>query len=353
MTHHHFPRETPHEEKLFSAIAGNPPYQRSSTASESVQNVFHESQELALLISDYSSLIYPAGRWIMRSGKGMREFGDEFLNSPRLRSVRYFNARETLELFPGTLVRDGVGIVLTIPEDLGDSKAFELNGERINRPGSELISVDARITRIVQSLREHYPRSIRESVLPRSYFGIESSFAELNPAKLVPVCEAICAPEHMSDPVKLFTNDKSGPTGRTRWFWVERAEIPRGHGEINRWKVLTRSGIQGHESKLEFLISAPGTAIARSYVVVRSFTSESEAQGFMSYLQTEFAKRLLRESIVGRLSALGVFLPDLSHAVNPSTGLIGWESSWSDNDLRELFFNILTDSDWEYLVSDS
>jgi len=353
MTHLRLPIEASNEEKLFSAIVGNPPYQRSSTASESVQNVFHESQELTLLISDYSNLIYPAGRWIMRSGKGMREFGDELLNSPRLRSIRYFNARETLELFPGTLVRDGVGIVLTVPEDLGNNEAFELNGEHINRPGSELISVDARITRIIQNLRKDYPRSIRENILPRSYFGIESSFAELNPDKLVPVCEDICAPEHMSDPVKLFTNDKSGPTGRSRWFWIERSEIPRGHEEINRWKVITRSGIQGHESKLDFLLAAPGTAIARSYVVVRSFASESEAQGFMSYLQTDFAKRLLRESIVGRLSALGAFLPDLSHVVNPFTGLLGWASSWSDDDLKDLFTNILTASDWEYLISSS
>lgn len=324
------------ERAVFRAVVGNPPYQ-SSTGIESVQNIFHEAQEITLLVSEYSSLIYPAGRWIMRSGKGMREFGDYLLNSPRLRSLRYFDARETLQLFPGTLIRDGVGIVLVVPEAFGNSESFQLNGELLKRPGTALIPVEAYLARVVEKLREQFPRTVREGILSRGHFGIESSFAEINPNKVLLVSESIYPPKHMSDPIKLFTNDKSGALGRTKWFWVERDEITRGREELGRWKVITRSGIQGHEDELEFLVAPPETAIARSHVIVRTFTSEREAQGLKSYLQTDFAKLMFSASMVGRLSALGVFVPDIAEARNPRTGLTGWDSHWNDDDLKELF----------------
>ena len=66
----------------FDFCIGNPPYQEETAKKETKNgqktshSIFHYFQIAADNISSISSvLIYPAARWIHRSGKGMRDFG--------------------------------------------------------------------------------------------------------------------------------------------------------------------------------------------------------------------------------------------------------------------------------------
>lgn len=66
----------------FDVVIGNPPYQEetsegsSKNGQKSVKNIFQLFQEQAELVTkDDISLIYPGGRWIHQSGKGMAKFG--------------------------------------------------------------------------------------------------------------------------------------------------------------------------------------------------------------------------------------------------------------------------------------
>ena len=45
------------------------------------------------------------------------------------------------------------------------------------------------------------------------------------------------------------------------------------------------------------------------------------------------------------------FIPDLSETVNPRTGKTGYDSDWTDDDLKTVFAGILTDDDWIYIKS--
>lgn len=67
--------------KKFYAIIGNPPYQEETTQKEPTSNgqkpvksIFNDFQDEADKIA-YGSveLVYPGGRWIHQSGKGMQD----------------------------------------------------------------------------------------------------------------------------------------------------------------------------------------------------------------------------------------------------------------------------------------
>ena len=93
--------------KLFNFVIGNPPYQKESSGSESktngqkpMTNIFQYFQEAADAITkDTSVLVYPGGRWIHQSGKGMQSFGKDQINDKSLSVVEFYpDASELLAM---------------------------------------------------------------------------------------------------------------------------------------------------------------------------------------------------------------------------------------------------------------
>ena len=89
-----FKKEMP-KKIAFDAVVGNPPYQittakkQTENGQRAVTNIFHLFQLISDNIGRYTSLIYPAGRWIHRSGKGLKDFGYKQINSPALKKVEF------------------------------------------------------------------------------------------------------------------------------------------------------------------------------------------------------------------------------------------------------------------------
>ena len=102
----------------FDFVIGNPPYQEETVQEISKtngqaprKNIFHYYQIGADKVAGEATvLIYPAGRWIHRSGKGMEEFGLQQINDPRLKKVVFYP--DSSEVFSGVAIADGVGIVI-------------------------------------------------------------------------------------------------------------------------------------------------------------------------------------------------------------------------------------------------
>lgn len=104
--------------KLFNYVVGNPPYQKEPSDSVSktngqkpVTNIFQYFQEAAdELTEDTSVLVYPGGRWIHQSGKGMQNFGKNQINDKSLSVVEFYP--DAGELFGDTAsLSDGITIV--------------------------------------------------------------------------------------------------------------------------------------------------------------------------------------------------------------------------------------------------
>ena len=310
------------KEMKIDAIIGNPPYQvvvaqkETANGQKAVVNVFHYFQMLSdQLQPRYSSLIYPAVRWIHRSGKGLIEFGLKQINDPHLARLHFYP--NSNEVFREVGIADGLSVVFKDREKqkTGFDYLYTKNGvttaTHADAPGENMLVLDPEAVTIgenIQHITAQRFAFLHDAVLPRSLFSIESNFVENHPDKVRPYRkgEALAA-----DEIKLLTNDKAGKAGRARWYVAKEEVVTTGKEHLRRWKVVVSSanaGGQKRSNQLEVLDDR--SAFGRSRVALKTFATEREARNFFAYCQTDFIRYtflLTDES----LSSLAKMVPDL------------------------------------------
>ena len=93
--------------RKWSVILGNPPYQLETenvsltNGQKRRKNIFqHFQTEADKIAEDYSVLIYPGGRWIHQSGKGVEQFGADLINDKTLSTLLYYpEAKDGEDIF--------------------------------------------------------------------------------------------------------------------------------------------------------------------------------------------------------------------------------------------------------------
>lgn len=318
-------KKNPVTKMKFNAAVGNPPYQLTVIKTETkngqkpVVNIFQHFQLTAEKVADITSLIYPAGRWIHQSGKGLTQFGLEQINDVHLRQLEFFpNASE---VFNYISIPDGISIVLkdSTKQSSGFSYIFTENGVSkeylLPNPGNKLMALDPRDKEIAGSIDEVISSKgfsyLSDSILPRSLFSIESDFVENHP-ELVREYNPGDAFNKNTE-IKLFTNDKAGAAGRSKWFIVNRSEIKTGLEYLNDWKVVVSSAHPGGQDKRDNQIAVLDnySAFGRARVALKTFKTEREARNFMAYAQSDlirFAFLLTDEA----LTSLAKQVPDIN-----------------------------------------
>ena len=309
----------------FEAVVGNPPYQITVAKKDSrngqkpVQNIFHHFQILSDELGIYTSLIYPGGRWIHRSGKGLANFGKNQINDIHLRRVIYYPIAG--DIFKDAGIPDGLSIVLK--DRAKTSEGFDYlygNTTHIhhkNNPGEELMTLNPLdeiiVDRISQRVNEVDSfRYLYDSVLSRQLFGIESDFVEKNPTLVRPYNEGDSFDS--ATEIKLFTNDKAGKTGRAKWYITSRNVITTSAEYIDKWKVIVSSANAGGQKRSNQLeIVDNHSAFGRSRVALKAFDGDDakqQAENFYKYVQSElirFAFLMTDES----LTSLAKRVPDI------------------------------------------
>lgn len=246
----------------FSAVVGNPPYQLTVAKKDTdngqkrVSSIFHYFQVASEQLGNYTSLIYPGGRWIHRSGKGLEQFGLKQINDPHLKRIEFFP--DANEVFEKVGISDGISIVLKDMQKRvgGFIYAYKEKGETIEcqtaNPGEDLLPLNPYNNSIVDNINrissEKSFKFLHDSVLSQKLFGIESSFVEENP-DLVRECSG---EDIFFDPkteIKLFTNDKSGKSGRAKWYITKRNVISCGTDYLDDWKVVVSSANAGGQKR--------------------------------------------------------------------------------------------------------
>jgi hypothetical protein len=317
----------------FDYVIGNPPYQEETVEEVSKKNgqaprknIFHYFQMAADQVARRGTdLIYPAGRWIHRSGKGMENFGLEQINDPHLKKLIFYP--KSRELFDGVDIADGVGIVIKdmTKQTMGFEYVYTSEQKcicvKVKNPGTELMPLDPRnmvITEKVKSVVEKYKLNyLHDRILPRSLFGIESNFIEENPEKAV-LLETVDNIDY-SKQIKLFTNDKAGKAGRAKWYVVDKNVVENNPEYISQWKVVVSSanaGGQKRDSQLEIVDNH--SAFGRARVALASFKTQDEANNFYNFARSyvvRFTFLMTDES----LTALGKRVPDLMDYTNKNS----------------------------------
>lgn len=135
--------------------------------------------------------------------------------------------------------------------------------------------------------------------------------------------------------IKLFANDKSGKSGRARWYVASREVITTGKEYFDTWKVVVSSANAGGQKRdNQIAVLDNHSAFGRSRVALKTFQTEKEARNFFKYAQSEiirFAFLLTDES----LTSLAKKVPDLLDYTD-NNGLIDYDQD-VDDQLYKLF----------------
>ena len=102
----------------FDFVIGNPPYQEETSSEittngqKSRKNIFHYFQmEADKIAKEGIVMIYPGGRWIHQSGKGLKQFGIEQINDKRMSKLYFYP--DSKEIFGNAVdLPDGISIVV-------------------------------------------------------------------------------------------------------------------------------------------------------------------------------------------------------------------------------------------------
>lgn len=346
----------------FDFIIGNPPYQEerysvipTTNGQKPMTNIFHRFQLGADLVADKATvLIYPAGRWIHRSGKGQgfAKFGLDQINDHRLAKLIYY--ADAKEVFQGVSIADGISIV--IKETRKTCPGFEyvyVKGSQIiklkmDNPGETLIPLDPRdliiankISLFVSNYGLNY---LHDAILPRTLFGIASDYVEKNPGvlRLYNDRDAV----DFTKEIKILTNDKAGKAGRAKWFVGPRSVVSSNENLINEFQVVVSSanaGGQKRDNQLEIIDNH--SAFGRARVALRSFATSEEAQHFYDYVRCyiiRYAFLMTDEA----LTSLGKSVPDLID-YSSNNRLIDYSQS-IDSQLQQMLS--LDENDMAYIT---
>lgn len=305
------------------AIVGNPPYQLTvgvkdtENGQKAVTNIFHYFQIISNGIARYTSLIYPGGRWIHRSGKGLATFGLEQINDPHLAKIVFYP--DANELFTQQGISDGISLVVKDNKKTteGFKYVYTIKGNRqevdASNPGEELMPlnpVDVKIVNSVsQIVSERHLDYLNKSIFARTLFGIESNFVEENPTLVREYAE-----EDAFDPkteIKLYTNDKAGKSGRARWYITDKSNITSGLQYLYDWKVVVSSANAGGQKRSNQLAILDNySAFGRSRVALKTFKTEKEARNFYKYVKSELIRFMFLMTDES-LTSLAKQVPDL------------------------------------------
>ncbi len=317
----------------FDFVIGNPPYQEETAQKDTAngqktqKNIFHYFQMQADQIATKGSvMIYPAGRWIHQSGKGLRAFGSEQINDRHLKKLVFY--KNSNSIFPQAAIADGVSIVLKdmTKKTSGFDYVYTTDMETIeihaDNPGEDLMPLNPNDHTILKKIDEFVKREhiayMHDGILPRTFFGIESNFAEENPDK-VRLYDTDMDVD-FSHEVKLFTNDKAGKAGRAKWFVADKNVITNNPDKIGEWQVVVSSanaGGQKRDNQLEIMDNH--SAFGRARVALKSFKNCREAENFYAYMKTyviRYAFLMTDEA----LTSLGKRVPDLLDYSDGSKG---------------------------------
>lgn len=329
----------------FNVIVGNPPYQEvvaqkeTSNGQKRSINIFQHFQTISDKLGTYTSLIYPGARWIHRSGKGLEQFGLCQINDSHLYLLKYYP--NSGEIFKEVGIADGISIVMkNMHKEYGGFKyIYSIAGNEISvdvdNPGNILFPLnplDEEISLCLNNMISKYS-SLHESILSQKLFSIESDFVEKNPTLVREYNEGDSFDKETE--IKLYTNDKAGKSGRSRWYIANRNIIKTGIEYINKWKVIVSSANAGGQKRSNQIAVVDNySAFGRSRVALKTFDTEQEAQNFFKYATSEiirFAFLLTDES----LTSLAKKVPDLLNYTDDN-GMIDYNGDVNDQ-LYELF----------------
>lgn len=340
---------------LFDVAVGNPPYNtKEHNKTENLYQFFYlASREIAHIVD----MVFMVG-WRTSSGKASGSGGHDIMRADT--GIIMVDDYPSNEMFPGAGLPDKVNIV--VRDDSYDNNGlipFYDNGvfidsKDISSELSYMDDADKQIIKKVDSITGFRPVSDR--ITGWNPFGIRGYLTTDSTR------EAYNHIVKTGSGIKSWMRNKDNsdydfwiiPEGLKDYDNSIKAYVPVFSDKLNifdSYKVLLpKSGAYRMGRDAGMLL--PNEACCDSFIV-SAFDTKDTCNNFISYINTNLFMYILNATAFNQdtLKTVYRFIPDLSETVNPRTGKTGYDSDWTDDDLKTVFAGILTDDDWIYIKS--
>lgn len=284
----------------FGFVVSNPPYQESFGGDNTMsKSIWQKFLFLSDSISDSVSVIAPS-RWrygSTRSGREVKNYLDE--NYDRFSNFDIFDPSD--EIFPGTEIADGVGIIC-LTDSKKDRKGAKvtLNGEYVGEKRAAEGFHD-------QTAYEIFKKSGFEKIELKNYKYFSKRRQDIRDATYTSTVEKT---ETNTIPL-LSIYDGRG--GRREWRYCDGSQFTiDGVEYLNKWK-FGDIGIGSHSFR-KGVIANPGEALGEKFAFVL-FDTEEEVKNFVEFMSAELIKFLMDGTAMSRSNSCD-FLPDLEDYTN-------------------------------------
>lgn len=305
----------------FDVIVGNPPYQLETGGSgRQAKPIYYLFvQQAKKLNPRFLSMIIPS-RWFA-GGMGMESFRNDMMSDRHItQMVDFANAKDC---FPQNSISGGVCYFLWERDRQGICTFTNVKGsERRSRQRwldefSTLVRYNDAVN-IIRKVQEHNEKSVSELISPISPFSIPTHVRgeeRPSPAHPIPLLSSKGI-SYISDSVVVRKPDSF------ETFKVAISQTGAEHAcepdKMGMFRVLTSS----------IRILPPNSACTHSYLVAGPLESEAECRGFISYLQTKFARFLVLQAV----SSIHISRQTFSYVPTQD-----FSKTWTDEDLYEKY----------------
>ena len=189
-----------------------------------------------------------------------------------------------------------------------------------NNPGDDLLIINPKDIDIVEKIKQFVVKNnltfLSSEILPRgdSLFGIDNDLIIKNKEKSELFNGQII---DYKNKIKVLTNDKPGPAGRTMWFVIDKDLIAKNVKYISEWQVVVSSahpgGQDGRNNQLAIVDNH--SAFGRARVALKSFETEKEASNFKKYINSKFVKYALLLTDEA-LTSLAKYVPNFKNYID-------------------------------------
>lgn len=298
---------------------GNPPYQESDGGfGKSARNIYNYFAE-ALIESEAVSefvLVIPS-RWF-GGGKGLDGFRETMMASPHLENLRYFN--KASDVFPTVDINGGICFLHFNKSYEGPTNfTDEHHEENINFREFDIIPDDPASFSVIRKVQSRWTKPyVGERAWASKPFGLRTNYFDNNASLSKDAPGAIpCLSKG-----KIIK-------------YVHRDTIERNSNFIDQWKVCAPKAVGGSKGKRrstvptnQIFMVERGMITTETYNVIDTFRTRREAENFVAYLRTDFARYM-----VGLRKITQDLPPDRWNWVP----LLDMSRTWTDPELYRFF----------------
>lgn len=263
---------------------GNPPYQESDGGfGKSAKNIYQLFAEALVASKDISEfvLVIPA-RWF-GGGKGLDDFRESMMTTPHLENLRYFSRAS--DVFPTVDINGGVCFLHYNKSYKGPTNFMDKNhSEQITFSEFDIIPDDPLAFTVIRKVLARWTDTfVGSRAWSSKPFGLRTNFFDINKSLT----------SNNPNAVPCLVKGKVVK-------YVARSKITKNENFINHWKVSSPKAVGGSKGQRRstvpinqiFLVDK-GTITTETYNIIDTFTTKKEAENFVSYLQTDFARYMV------------------------------------------------------------